>query len=369
MSNQFENLTAAEPGIDFNIELFFQLSQDMLCIAGFDGYFKKINPMVSKTLGYTNEELFSRPINDFVYQDDKDITANKRDGLRKSAPLLNFENRYVTKSGEIVWLSWTSIPVESLKVVFAIAKNITHKKKLEEDRNYQLTRLTRINAELKQLTYTTSHDLRSPVSNLITAFGLIDTSKIQDEETLEYIEILRTSSESLQKTLNQHMDSLIRKDYLKVPVEEIDMQDCLAGVLESIKSLIKSSGALIDADFSALETIVFNRVYLESIFLNLVTNAIKYAKTGFRPEIKIRSCLEDGRGQLIVSDRGLGIDLEKFGDRLFGFNQKFHTHDDSKGIGLYLVYNHVTSLGGHIDVESSLGEGTRFIISFSRQAL
>jgi PAS domain S-box-containing protein len=118
----------------FDLEYFFELSPDLLCIAGYDGYFKKINPAVSKTLGYSNEELFAKPINHFVYSDDKDITSRKRESIKKDIPLLNFENRYVTKSGDIIWLTWTSMPVNTQKVVFAIAKNITYKKKLEEYR-------------------------------------------------------------------------------------------------------------------------------------------------------------------------------------------------------------------------------------------
>ncbi|HVW15708.1 MAG TPA: PAS domain S-box protein [Mucilaginibacter sp.] len=117
---------------NYSLEFFFELSPDLLCIAGFDGYFKKINPAVSKTLGYTEEELFSRPINSFVHPDDQHVTEYRRNLIRKGTPLLNFENRYLTKTGEIVWLTWTSMPVNSKKLVFAIAKNVTHRKRLEE---------------------------------------------------------------------------------------------------------------------------------------------------------------------------------------------------------------------------------------------
>jgi PAS domain S-box-containing protein len=97
---------------DFKYDLFFELTPDLMCIAGYDGYFRKINSAVSKTLGYSMDELYSRPINDFVHEGDKDITAKVRHELTRSKPLLNFENRYVRKDGEIVWLSWTSLPLE-----------------------------------------------------------------------------------------------------------------------------------------------------------------------------------------------------------------------------------------------------------------
>src|SRR5690606_10460590 len=104
----------------------------------YDGYFKKINPAVSQTLGYTQEELFARPISSFIHLEDKDTTSKKRGLILNNVPLLDFENRYITKSGEIVWLHWTSMPIEREQVVFAIAKNITYRKKLEEYRRISI---------------------------------------------------------------------------------------------------------------------------------------------------------------------------------------------------------------------------------------
>ncbi|HEY0244742.1 MAG TPA: PAS domain-containing sensor histidine kinase [Mucilaginibacter sp.] len=359
MSNTDKNLTDV-----FNLELFFELSPDLICIAGYDGFFKRINPTVSKILGYTNAELFARPINEFVHPDDQDITAGNRENLKKNTPLLNFENRYITKTGEIVWLSWTSMPIDSEKVVFAIAKNITHKRKLEDDRNSHLANLTKINNDLKQLTYTTSHDLRSPVNNLLSIFSFLDLSKIQDEETIEFINMLRSAAEDLKATLNNYVDVLSQKDGLNIDVEEVDLKECLDAILYSLRSLIQDSRAGINIDFSEAGKIKFNKSYLESIFLNLITNSIKYARTDLAPVITIQSKVENGVSQLIFTDNGMGFDMEKVKNRIFGFNQKFHDHGDSKGIGLYLVYNHVTSLGGQIAFESGVNKGTRFTISF-----
>ena len=151
----------------FDLEYFFHLSPDWLCVAGFDGYFKKINPAVSRTLGYTEGELFAKPIDSFVYPEDRSITASKRESIKKNNPLYNFENRYVTKSGEIVWLSWTSMPVKSQQLVFAIAKNITDKKKLEEFSRTSL--LSARNSEiLKEGDLTRTHLLK-PISDLSIA--------------------------------------------------------------------------------------------------------------------------------------------------------------------------------------------------------
>jgi len=347
-------------------EPFFELSPDLLCIAGFDGYFKRLNPAVSKTLGYSMAELYSRPINDFVFHDDKNVTSEVREQLKQNKPLFNFENRYVTKSGEIVWLSWTSLPLSSNKLVFAIAKNVTHKKKLEEDRNQLFANLTKINGNLNQLIYSASHDLRAPVKNLLVLFDMLDTSKIGDAETLKFIDILKLTTETLNETLDSYLNLLTKKDEQHVMAEEVNLAESLNIVLQSISSLIQNSKAAFEVDFSQLETIRFNKVQLESIFLNLVTNAIKYARPGCFPVISVRSKKIDGFNQLAIADNGLGFDMEKVKDKIFGLHEKFHNHSDSRGIGLYLVYNYITNAGGQIAVESKINEGTKFTISFKK---
>lgn len=369
MQNEFNTMrvsrnTTLQTKKQFNIEPFFESSTDFLCIAGYDGYFKRVNPAFLKLLGYTEEELFSRPISDNIYPEDKSITAGHREHLKKEIPLLNFENRYLTKSGEIVWLTWTSVPEPSEQLIYAIAKNITHIKKLEEERNALLARLTKVNAEFKQLTYTTSHDLRTPVSNLISLLSLIDTSTIGNKDTLLYLELLETSAFQLNNTLNKHIEVLNEEDKLNVKVEEVDLKNTLDNTLAPLKVLIEDSKAGFEIDFSEVTMVNFNPFYLHSIFLNLISNSIKYARPGVPPQIKITSKKDGNFTRVIFSDNGLGFDMEKTEGKIFGLHQSFHNHHDSKGIGLYLVNNYMYSLGGNITLESTVNAGTSFTLNF-----
>jgi PAS domain S-box-containing protein len=348
----------------YHFDNFFNISADFICIAGFDGYFKRINPAVSKLLGYSEAELYAKPISSFVYAPDLKITLETREQVYKNKPLLNFENRYLTKNGAVVWLSWTSMPVESEKLVYAIAKNITHKKRIEEERNLLLANLTQINKELTVLSHKTSHDLKSPINNMLSVFSLIDVSKITDPETLELINILKLTSENLKQTLNNSIDELVENESVNTHVEELNISEALNEVLMSINSLVRDSKAIINVDFSDFENISFNKAYMKSILLNLLTNSIKYAKPDHVPVITIQSKKVNGIKQLIFSDEGLGFDMDKVKDKIFGLYEKFHTNIDSNGIGLYLVYNHITSLGGRIAVESKINEGAKFTISF-----
>lgn len=112
---------------------FFENTPALVCVASEDGFFKSINKAVVNKLGYTKEELLSIPIFSLIYPDDKELTSKTRQEMLLGKPLINFENRYITKSGEIIWFQWTSIFLPHKKMVFAIAKDITEKKKIEKE--------------------------------------------------------------------------------------------------------------------------------------------------------------------------------------------------------------------------------------------
>ncbi|MFA9191428.1 PAS domain-containing sensor histidine kinase [Flavobacterium sp. FZUC8N2.13] len=348
-----------------NFEQFFDISHDLFCIIGYDGYFKKINPAVSKLLEYTTEELLAKPINYFVYSQDKEKTSLARNELKSQIPLFDFENRYLTKSGQVVWLLWTSTPVDNEKLIYAVAKNITYKKELEEERKLHIKKLTEINNEFKQLSYSTAHDLRSPVNNMLAVFDLMETADIENKETLEFIKILKSTTDTLKENLNEYIKLLNSKNESNSQLEEIDLNSCLNEVLISINSLIENSKATINTDFSEVEKINFNKSYLKSIFLNLITNAIKYVKPNTLANISIHTVRKNNSVQLIISDNGIGFDMEKVKGKIFGLHQTFNNHIDSNGIGLYLVHNHITNLGGHISLESEINKGSRFVITFN----
>ncbi|MFC3416394.1 PAS domain-containing sensor histidine kinase [Algoriphagus hitonicola] len=349
---------------DFSLETFFDLTPDLVCVAGYDGYFKKINPAVSHVLEYSLEELYSRPIDDFIYPEDRPITQTKREDLKERKPLINFENRYVSKSGKIIWLSWTSWPIPDQQVVFAIAKEVTSRKNQENNREAMLTALSEKNEELKRLTYVTAHDLRTPVSSILMVFNLLDFNKIQDPETLELVQLIQRSTLGLKDSLNKYLHLIAEKESSNFDLELLNFSEVYSQVVSTIQPLISSTGTEIVSDFSKAPELHYNRLYLGSIFLNLISNAIKYSRPDIQSRIKIKTFKSEGKTILTIQDNGEGMDMEYVKGKLFGMNQTFHQHADSKGIGLYLIYNHIKSVGGSIEVESEIGMGSTFTITF-----
>src|SRR5689334_11446308 len=114
------------------IERLFELSLDLLCIAGFDGYFKRLNPAWERTLGFPVQELLSRPYLDFVHPDDRDATTGTASRIEGGAQIFFFRNRYRCADGSYRWLSWHSSPYPEEQLIYAIARDITDNKRANE---------------------------------------------------------------------------------------------------------------------------------------------------------------------------------------------------------------------------------------------
>ena len=132
---------------------FFALSLDMLCVAGLDGYFKRVNPAWQNVLGYTEAELLSRPYMDFVHPDDREATRVEAKKLADGMPVMYFENRYFHKDGTVRWLLWASTSLQDQQMIYAAARDITEHKAAEELRARN-TNVELLDAKLAALTDT-----------------------------------------------------------------------------------------------------------------------------------------------------------------------------------------------------------------------
>lgn len=222
------------------------------------------------------------------------------------------------------------------------------------------------NNELQQFAYITSHNLRAPVANLISLLGLFDRENLSERNTV-FLEKMETSVERLHATLNDLNEILSSRINKADRDDHLVFEEELNKVKELISEEIRLKEVVIQADFSKAPEIFFSRKVLHSILLNLLTNAIKYRRPGVPPLIKV-STEEDGDYVILdVKDNGLGIDMEKHGNKIFGLYQRFHDSKDGKGLGLYIIKNQVEALEGKIAVESIVNKGTMFHVFLKKK--
>lgn len=264
----------------------------------------------------------------------------------------------------------------SLVILIAIVLNY-FKRSYERERegstlkSRQLTNnnaaLRHRNEHLESMARMVSHNLRSPMAGLKMIVKLFDRVETAEEKT----ELMRNFKEGSEVMFNMIDDfSAILMDYRELvkELELIDLGDALANVKKQLAQQVAESDASIKANFKAYPHVKYSRTFLESVILNLVSNAIKYNKEGQKPQILITSYLEGNKVMLCFRDKGIGIDLDRHADKVFKMYKTFHDKEevDSKGVGLFITKNQVEIMGGKISVDSVEGEGTTFYVELYR---
>jgi light-regulated signal transduction histidine kinase (bacteriophytochrome) len=280
----------------------------------------------------------------------------------------------INKKGEEipVQISLSPLDTEEGLLVSAAIRDITEQKKAEtkildakENLEKLAYKLTDQNKQLADFAHITSHNLRAPVSNLN---ALLDFYKNAD--TLAERTILFEKFEVVISHLTQTLDTLI--EALKIKNESAENLEILSfdNVLNKTKEILSGqiieTGATITGDFTDYPNIKYHPVYLESIFLNLINNALKYKSENRKPEVSIKSSIKDGIQTLTFKDNGLGINLNRHSNKVFGLYKVFHRHPEANGVGLFMTKIQIESLGGKINVESDVNVGSTFTINFNQ---
>ena len=255
-----------------------------------------------------------------------------------------------------------------MEVIFISLSMANRIRKLREGREKLINDLTISNRDLKQFTYITSHNLRAPISNLLGLVALFDNNSGPNNRNKAIINKITESTTRLNDTVSDLINILVIKNNPEIEQSQLNFQNVLKDITDSIDNKIVESNAKIITNFNNSETVYFNKNYLESIFLNLLTNSIKYRNLNKPLVIEIKTKNKDNGVQLSFSDNGSGINMERHKDKIFGMHQRFHSNADSKGVGLYIIKSQIESLGGNIKIESEEGVGTTFTINFKNNS-
>ncbi len=248
-------------------------------------------------------------------------------------------------------------------VLFVLAYNYQLKKEVRKQTHKIQTTTDELmlsNAELEKFAYVASHNLRAPVINIISLLSLYNRERPNAEDNSYIIEKLDSTTKNLHNTLKDLIQVVSSKS-VGLDAQEVNIEHVFEEVKESISELINNSETNIYTHFE-VKKLYYSHKVLTSILINLLTNSIKYKRPEVHAIIEVSTRVKNNKIELRVTDNGLGINLKKHGEKLFGLFQRFNTNIDGSGIGLHIVKKQVETLGGEIKVESTVNVGTTFYI-------
>ncbi len=351
----------------------FNYSIDMMCVAGFDGYFRQLNPAWERTLGWTIDELMSKPYIEFVHPEDRENTvATTKELSEKKQIIYNFVNRFICRDGTYKWLSWNSVPLTEEGLIFAVTRDHTTQVNNENERKNLETQLVQAQKleSLGTLAGGIAHDFNNILNIIMGYASILESGDFDEDELPDFVKIIMDASMRGADLIKQLLTFARKTETIFKPVQINDIIIEIKKLLaETFPKTIKISLNL----HSQLPLIIADASQIHQVFMNLCVNARDamqnngilsiYTKRLHSDDLKIQNpaVVAGEYIEIKVSDTGTGMD-EITKKRIF--EPFFTTKETGKGtgLGLALAYAIIQNHGGFIDVESEVGKGTSFYI-------
>lgn len=364
---------------DIDADHFFELSLDLMTVAGFDGYFKRLNPTWSRTFGWSTDELMATPITAFVHPEDRIEVLSARSILKDGVPLVGLTNRYRCKDGSYRWLEWRSIAWRERGLVYAVARDVTDQKSAEQAKQRleaQLKDAERM-ASIGRLAAGVAHEVNNPLS-----FVLANLSTAKDVLGVHDAGLDAAAAQSVREMLE---DALVGADRVRGIVKRLSaharfgevrrapsrVQVVMERAIEAAAQEV-SRCARICAEYGETPLVDVDEDRLRELFRNLLVNAAaSYAASSCaQPGNEIRvvtSMNDDGRVAIEIGDKGDGISAHAL-QRIFEPFSGTRSDGMLTGLGLAMCREIVNDLDGEITVTSEAGRGTTFRVLLRAEA-
>lgn len=349
----------------------FALKNSNIGIWEFDAKLNKVffSDESKKIIGFKSEEFGCNPQdwNERVHPDDiKQYFKDFKDHLNGIKPLYINEHRVLCEDGTYKWISDKGKIIEKDKDGNAVRiigthVDITEQKENELANTELLKLLTLQNDKLTNFAHIVTHNLKSHSANFENLLEFYDEAETPAEKE-ELITHIKTVTKSLTKTISNLNEIVSIQTNKNDQVKNLNIYQYINNSVKLLDVEIKQSNAVIINEVNPSINIDFSPAYLESIFQNLLSNAIKYKHPDRNPYIQFISDETKNAFIITIQDNGIGIDMEKYGKEVFKLYRTFHKNENSEGVGLYLIKNHIESYGGTITLNSVVNEGSIFII-------
>lgn len=329
-----------------------------------------VSPQCRELTGYTEEEFTGQTELWFniIHPEDQEYLRQHILPALKRGERQHYELRIITKDGQCRWLMFRVSPRKDENgFVYHIdgsGSDMTSYKEAQQKRDELTDQLLRQNQNLQQFAYIVSHNLRAPIANILGLTTIYNKHKPDSPMNPRVIENLFKSAKLLDATIRDLNDLLTIRSELSNVREQIKFEDEFKEIYDSLPSEWLGERTRIDHDFDEAPVVTGVRSYVHSIMHNLITNALKYRSPDRNLHLRLKTFTIPNYICLSVSDNGLGIDLGKEKEKIFGLYKRFHSHGEGRGLGLHLVKTQTELLGGKVEVESQVNVGTTFNIYF-----
>ena len=366
---------AIDKRLEADAARFFDLASDMVCTTSFDGWFEQLNGRWEQILGWSKEELRSRPVLDFIHVDDRVDTELHLEDFGQDGDMINFVNRVATKDGRWRWLEWTSTRVRGERMIYAAARDVTARvaaeeaiRKAEAEASEARDQALAASRSKSAFLANMSHEVRTPLNGVIGMADLLLDSQL-DEEQRDNARLLKSAGETLAALVDDILDfSKIEAGALRLERVEFDLIEMVEDACDLIAERAQRKGVELTMHLAAeLPAIVRGDVIrVRQVLTNLLSNAVKFTNEG---EVRVAVTTggradDDSTGvRFEVTDTGIGIDEA----RLAQLWKPFVQADDSTtrrfggtGLGLAIVRQLVEMMNGQVGANAVTGRGSTF---------